>query len=1183
MQKINEPKGTICKDRTAMDINKLSSTGLIIGLDVGSTTVKAVVMTPDDKKILWKRYQRHEIKQPELVENFLIDIMNNFDFIPQDKWRVFISGIGGEILAPILGAKYVHETNAITLAVEELHPDAGSVIELGGQDAKVIIWKEDPNTGNKQVFTSMNDKCAGGTGVTIDKTVARVGIAPDDLTKMKFDNSRIHHIAAKCGVFAETDVVNLLKSGISAEEIMASLAEAIVIQNLSVLTRGNILRHNVYLLGGPNAYLPFLQQCWKKNIPEIWKDRNWHISEELDPESLIIVPDNAEYYTAIGSVYFGLEESNNLGIYKGINELKNYIQTGRNNKAGNNGVRKGLIENQQELIDFKKQYEIPAFQPAKFEKGTVVKGIIGMDGGSTSSKAVLIDLEGKLLGISYQLSNGNPIQDTKDLLIKLRDQVHCQGATLEVLGFGVTGYAGDVLKETMNADVNLVETVAHMKSAVYYYGDVDVIMDIGGQDIKVLFMENGRVKDFKLNSQCSAGNGYFLQGMANQFGIDVTEYADHAFQAEYAPIFNYGCAVFMEQDKVNFQQLGWQKEEMMAGLALVLPLNIWQYIVQEPNLRKFGNRFVLQGGTQYNLAAVKAQVDYIKKKVPDSVIHVHKYTGVAGAIGVALEALSDVSKKGTSSFIGLEDAIGIQYTATNNTDTKCYFCQNHCSRTYVDTTTPSGKSSRFISGYTCEKGSVENKQALRELNKQTKELKKQFPNLVEQAAKSAFRSFEPQLIPDNQLMIKYEKQVNTLFRKKLISETRAFQRTNRDWLAKRAQYRIGIPKVLNLFATAPFWRSYFEALAIPANNIVFSDFTTDELWSQGGKWGSIDPCFPAKVANAHVHNLIFKKSTKDKPINMIFFPIITHFLSTVENTIDSANCATSAGCPEVVKAAFTREKDIFAENNILYHTPFFKMDEANLFKEQLLNAFQDILGLTTDENEWAYEQGMKALEQFDSQQKQQGKLLLEQLKINHKVGILLLGRPYHNDPGLNHDILESLQAMGFPILSMQSLPHDKEFLQEIFGEDLAEEYIKHPLEVNDVWKNCFSENGSYKIWAAKVAVRHPNLVIIDLSNFKCGHDAPLYGLIDDIVKTSKTPHFTFHDIDENKPSGSIKIRTRTIKYFLDIYETQLARKHQKEQELYNILENKRLQLLERVQKDLDKHAHIQAEKQEIIR
>jgi activator of 2-hydroxyglutaryl-CoA dehydratase len=231
------------------------------------------------------------------------------------------------------------------------------------------------------------------------------------------------------------------------------------------------------------------------------------------------------------------------------------------------------------------------------------------------------------------------------------------GAELEIVGMGATGYAADVLESSMKVDVNIVETVAHMMSAVKYCGDIDVVCDIGGQDIKVLFIKNGDIANFRLSNSCSAGNGMLLQAMADQFGVKVTDYADVAFGAELSPKFSYGCAVFLDTDRVNFQKEGYSKEELLAGLAQVLPKNVWQYVVQIPRLAALGRKFVLQGGTQYNLAAVKAQVDYIKQRVPDGEVFVHPHTGEAGAIGAAFETLRIVKRRGRSTFIGMDAAI----------------------------------------------------------------------------------------------------------------------------------------------------------------------------------------------------------------------------------------------------------------------------------------------------------------------------------------------------------------------------------------------------------------------------------------------------------------------------------------------------------------------------------------------
>ncbi|HMI90833.1 MAG TPA: BadF/BadG/BcrA/BcrD ATPase family protein, partial [Polyangiales bacterium] len=587
---------------------------VVIGLDVGSTTVKAVVVDPRTRKILWHDYKRHHTKQAECVHEFMVRIgteLGELAQVEKGKVRLFATGSGAGPLCEPLGAKFVQEVNAVTLAVETLHPEVGSVVELGGQDAKIIIFKTNAETGEKTATCSMNDKCASGTGATIDKCMIKVGLPAADVAQLIFNGEKLHHVAAKCGVFAETDIVNLVKTGIPSDEIMCSLADAIVMQNLSVLTRGNTLRPVVLLLGGPNTYLPMLQQCWRKRIPETWDERGFAYDKNVPIEELIAVPKNAELYAAYGAVMYGLHEAAEVGRYAGLDPLREYVSTGRSARLGKNSGPP-LAKDDAELNAFIEAYKIPKFAPAKFEPGTTVRAVVGLDGGSTSSKAVLMGEDGELLRKAYTLSKGNPIRDTKDLLRELRDMVRAEGAELEVLGFGATGYAADVLEECVRADVNVVETVAHMMSATHYFGDIDVICDIGGQDIKVLFMENGDIKSFKLSNQCSAGNGMLLQAMADQFGLPVTEYAETAFKASLSPKFNYGCAVFLDTDRVNFQKEGFGKEELLSGLAQVLPKNVWQYVVQIPRMAALGTKYVLQGGTQYNLAAVKAQVDYIK-------------------------------------------------------------------------------------------------------------------------------------------------------------------------------------------------------------------------------------------------------------------------------------------------------------------------------------------------------------------------------------------------------------------------------------------------------------------------------------------------------------------------------------------------------------------------------------------
>src|SRR5579863_5534735 len=345
---------------------------LAIGMDVGSTTVKAVVVDPSTKEILWQDYQRHHTKQPEYVLSMLETILAAFPKRKIGDWKIFLTGSGSAPLAASTGGKFVQEVNAVTLAVEHLHSDVGSVVELGGQDAKIIMFKKDEKTGEKTPNASMNDKCASGTGATIDKCFLKVNAPPELVTSLHFDSSKLHHVAAKCGVFAETDIVNLIKSGIPSNEVLCSLADAIVLQNLSVLTRGGTLKHKVLLLGGPNTYLPFLQECWRLRIPQTWKERDYAYPTDVPIEETIFVPKNAQYYAAQGAVLYGMHEAEEVGVLRSLDALRNYITHGRKARLGES-AGPPLAKSNDELVEFKEKYRIPKFQPATFSPGEIVR------------------------------------------------------------------------------------------------------------------------------------------------------------------------------------------------------------------------------------------------------------------------------------------------------------------------------------------------------------------------------------------------------------------------------------------------------------------------------------------------------------------------------------------------------------------------------------------------------------------------------------------------------------------------------------------------------------------------------------------------------------------------------------------------------------------------------------------
>jgi predicted nucleotide-binding protein (sugar kinase/HSP70/actin superfamily) len=584
----------------------------------------------------------------------------------------------------------------------------------------------------------------------------------------------------------------------------------------------------------------------------------------------------------------------------------------------------------------------------------------------------------------------------------------------------------------------------------------------------------------------------------------------------------------------------------------VLPKNIWLYVAQIPNLSKLGTRFVLQGGTQRNLAAVKSQVDFIESrfrgKEPPEVI-VHKHCGESGAIGAALEAERLARNGRKTTFIGLEATEQISYTTTSSEDTRCYFCKNECLRTFIDVETVgaarheqgdldtsiaavAGASSkvplssgarRLIVNNSCEKGLVEDVDSMREIKKGLDAKLKASPNIVETSAREIFKPTKP---------------VSAADKPPRVTMTSG-QKKRAELMAKRPDIRIGIPRVLSQYSTNPLFSAYFESLGVRPNHLVYSDFTTEDMYKEGNKRGSIDPCFPSKLGIPHMHNLIFKKHEK-KPLDVIFFPMIDDLQSNLTSSLDCRSCPTVTATPEAVKAAFTKEEDMFAKKGIQYSCPIVNISQPALFSRQMFNEFRDILGLSASENQRAVVAGFKALDDYEERMRKLARETLEELEQEQKLGMVVLGRPYHNDPGINHEILVEFQKLGFPVFTQDSLPTDPETLQRLFGDEIATGDINDAMDISDVWKNAYSENTNKKVWAAKYAARHPNLVALEMSNFKCGHDAPIYSVIEEIVEASGTPYFSFKDLDENRPAGSIKIRVETISYFLKRYREDMV-------------------------------------------
>ena len=713
----------------------------LVGVDVGSTTVKAAVVE-EDGKVSWQDYQRHNTRQAEKVAEFLERMETEAGLTP-GRDRIFFTGSGAGFLAPLVGAKLIQEVVAVAACVERQHPNVRFVSEIGGEDMKTIFFTETGTGKSKQVY--MQSACSGGTGTFIEKTARKLQVPGERLAEMSYAGMSLHKVSSKCGIFAETDANTLVKTGVPVEEIIASLFEAVVYQNLATLTKGNTPLPEVLLLGGPNLFFRGLQEAWRHHLAKLWTQRKIELPEGRTAADLIVVPAEALYYACLGCVEIGRGEKPEVGVYQGRDKILWWVKEGQHEQKAKEGAR-GLITGQGDLATFVSEYVRPPHACEATRESHVEPVLVGCDFGSTTAKAVVMSDDRELLFSCYALSKGNPIEDAQSLF----RQVGEAGFT-NVAGLALTGYGKDLLKDVLGADVGVVETVAHATAALHFYADADVICDVGGTDVKIMILRQGTVADFRLNSQCSSGNGAFLQGVAERYNIPLEQYADRAFEAKAMPSLTMGCGVFLQSDIVNQQRKGWSAEEIMAALAAVLPVNVWIYAGQLQNLRSVGRKFVLQGGTHRNMAVVKAQVDFIRSKVPEAEVVLHPYSGEAGAIGAALCVADWRKNGGATHFRGFETIAALTYQSTTAAETVCKWCPINCTRTFIDVQLPGAKGrpwsklplaagwERVISGNSCPKGLVEDVNEMRVVKAKLEEVKRDYPNVAEMVRKDAFR------------------------------------------------------------------------------------------------------------------------------------------------------------------------------------------------------------------------------------------------------------------------------------------------------------------------------------------------------------------------------------------------------------------------------------------------------------
>ena len=736
-----------------------------IGMDVGSTTVKIVVMN-DKLEEIYSSYERHFSDTKNTVCKVLEELIEKYK---DNEYTIALTGSGAMSTAKFLDVPFIQEVVSCKRAVEKYIPQTDVVIELGGEDAKIIYF-------GKSIEQRMNGTCAGGTGAFLDQMASLLNTDTAGLNELAKNYQTIYPIASRCGVFAKTDVQPLLNEGAAKEDIAVSIFQAVVNQTISGLACGRPIRGNVAFLGGPLNYLSELRKRFIETL-------------HLTPEQTI-VPEEAHLLVAKGAC---LDAKDMTPIT--VEKLKSKIQVLRVSKDTTTEPLKPLFTTNVEYEEFKNRHAKAQVQkkPLSEHKGDC---FVGIDAGSTTSKIVLTDREGALLYSAYKSNEGKPLESVIEMLKELYSVLPKEAV---IRYSGVTGYGEKLIQTALNVDLNEIETIAHYTAAKKFEPKVTSIVDIGGQDMKYIKLKNNTIDNIMLNEACSSGCGSFIETFAKSLNLEISEFVNEALEAKNPVDLGSRCTVFMNSKIKQAQKEGYSVGDISAGLSYSVIKNAIQKVMKIRDVKKLGSHIVVQGGTFYNEAVLRAFELIVGRNVirPD-------IAGLMGAYGMALlaceqyEANMDMEYKSTLSTIDQINKLDIKVTHT-----RCNGCENHCQLTINKFS--NGK--RYISGNRCEKGEgIVNKNS-------------ELPNLV-----------------------KYK--YNRIFDYTPLEEKDAPRGT------------IGIPRVLNMYEDYPFWFTLLTELGF---RVIISEKSTRKIYEKGMEsMPSESVCYPAKLSHGHVISLIQK-------------------------------------------------------------------------------------------------------------------------------------------------------------------------------------------------------------------------------------------------------------------------------------------------------------------------------------
>lgn len=997
----------------------LSGSQIRIGIDIGSTTAKIAAMDPNGN-LLYKDYRRHNAD----IRNTLLEFLDSFPQTLRDKnFSVKLTGSAGLGVSERYGIPFIQEVIALNFFARKECNHLQTIIDIGGEDAKIVFLNPDSIPDMR-----MNGNCAGGTGAFLDQMASILGMSLEDMDKAAALARHIHPIASRCGVFSKTDIQNLVAKNAKREDICASIFHAIAVQVVSTLSRGREIKPSVLFCGGPLAFLPSLRKAFVEYLGL--------------KESDLFLPPDLNLLTAKGCAY---------SIEKNENALFNQVSLKEKILSA---TAVPIPESHKLAPIFSSPEDYDSWTRRKAENGILTAELkdddvltIGIDSGSTTTKIVLANPEEKIVFSYYAKNMGDPIAAVRKGLDLFNRELRKKELHCSVIAGCSTGYGEDLIRKAFDLDFSMVETMAHYKAARKTCPEVDFILDIGGQDMKALFIEKGVLNRIELNEACSSGCGSFIETFANSLGFTAGEFAQKAVLAKNPCDLGTRCTVFMNSKIKQSLREGAAVEDIAAGLAYSVVKNCLFKVlkIREAHL---GRNIVVQGGSMRNDAVVKALENMLGREV-----YRNSRPELMGAYGCALHAWEMMRKDHAVHRLDWEKEI--RFTRSQ---TSCKGCENNC---FIDIY-EFENGQRYYSGNKCEKVFT-------------------------------FRSREEK-----------GENIYAYRNRRIFAQDRS--------TVSRPLLRLGVPRVLNFYADFPFWNAFFAEFGI---ELVVSDPSTYGQYEEYLREVMSDNiCFPAKLVHAHIHNLYTKKPDR------IFFPYVVY-----ESKWDKTE-ANSYNCP-IVSSYNTLIKNLPNESGIPVDNPVFTLKDRHLtaknahrYLKSLWTAMQESRSRRYPEGipplpsvksvEKAVEKAFSALADFQKEISARNREILDKARAEHRLCILLAGRPYHTDPLIQHKLSDMIADLGACVINEEILDKDD-------SPEMQDTFILSQWNyINKIVK------------AAKwVGLQGPDVHYVQMTSFGCGPDAFLLDEVSHMLYRHGKPA-TIIKIDDINNLGSMKLRIRSL-------------------------------------------------------